>query len=403
MTATSDTLLSTPPAELVAADLTALVATTPAAERYAVLSEWSRQRVAAEAASLANTGGGVVIIGAQQAAGGAISGFAGGGASMAGEIASIASDLGPAGAHLVAHAIVDVGGAPVGVIRVAESVAPPVLVETDGAIYNRTAAGCTRVLTRAGLDALTGRERSLRERAEKNLNAMVTRNESGHFNYMTLAVTIAPRVTGAGPYAWANSNQAALVDRSRGLAARWSFEPGFVGVSAGEIVVAPAGEVGGFLRISRNGTVAAGEHLRRPPSATFIPATELADRLRAMVELAALPLRGAGGGLVVAAVSVECVRDLRLNVEGGLSRPASRDTATVFVAERYLEDDSELAQLTADVLAAAGALWGADLVAGTGAYAGEAEDSTNDARTWHGITRRTERRVAGARGHGSAR
>lgn len=403
MTATSDTLLSKAPSELKASDLEALVGTVPAPQRYAVLTTWSRARAAAEAAALANSSGGVVIIGADVDGNGAVRGFAGGSAQMASEIGQLAGDLGAAGKHLLSCAIVQVGTAAVGVVRVAESAAPPVMVETDGGIYHRTAAGCARVQTRAELDALTGKDRAARERAEKNLAAMVSRNELGNYAYVTLAVTLAPRAPGAGPYDWAKAHESQLVSHSQGLAARWSFSPANVSASAGEIVVALPDEVTGFVRISRNGTVAAGEHLRRPPTAGFLPATDVAARLREMVTAAAAPLRGAGGGQVVAAVSLEGVRDLRLAVADGLSRPSSKDVLTSFVAERRVDDDAELAGLAADIVAAVGAVFAADLGAGTGAHSGSVEDHTDDARSWHGVTRRTERRVSGARGHGSAR
>lgn len=403
MTATSDTLLSKPPAEMTAGDLEVLLGTVPAAQHYAVLTAWSRGRAAAEAAALANTSGGVVIVGAEIDANGIVRGFAGGGPQMASDIGLLAGDLGEAGKHLLAAAVVQVGGKAVGVVRVAEAPAPPVMVETDGGIYRRTAAGCVRVTTRAELDALTGKDRASRERAEKNLAAMVSRNQLGNFAYVTLAVTMASRTPGAGPYDWAAANQSELVAHERGLAARWEFAPGNVSASAGEIIVAGPDEVTGFLRISRNGTVAAGEHLRRPPSAGFLSGTELASRLRDMVELAAFPVRAGSGGQVVAALSLEGMRDLRLALADGLSRPASRDTITSIVTERYLDDDAELARLADDIAAAAGAVFAANLGTGTGAHSGGGEDHTKDAHSWHGLTKRTERRVSGARGHGSAR
>jgi hypothetical protein len=403
MTATSDTLLSKAPADLVPADLEALLGATLAPRQYAVLPTWSRARVAAEAAGLANSTGGAILVGAEVDGAGAICGFTGGAAAMGAEIGLAVADLGAAAAHLLSAHVVEVDGGRVGIIRVAESPAPPVLVETDGAIYLRTPAGLERVLTRPQLDALVNKDRSLRERAETNLAAMVRRNEFGHFNYLTLAVTIAPRLASAGPYAWADAHRDELVSPTHSIAARWGLDARCVSASAGEIVVAGPDEVTGFLRVSRNGTVAAGEHLRRPPSAAFLPAAELAQRIRDMVDFAALPIRHGGRGPALAAVSFEGVRDLRLAVADGLSRPAARDTVTSLVPERYLEDGAEVELLLEDVLRAAGELFAVNLEAGTGAHAGKVPDSTEDPRTWHGLTRRTERRVSGARGHGSAR
>ncbi|MCC6382554.1 MAG: putative DNA binding domain-containing protein [Dehalococcoidia bacterium] len=402
MTGTHDNSLSKPSAELTAAALEALVGTVPEPQRYALLAAWSRERAAAEAAALANTAGGLLLVGVEVDTGGAVKGFTDGGTQMANEIGLLAGDLGPVGRHLLAAAILEVGGKSVGVIRVAEAPAPPVMVETDGGVYRRTAAGCVRVTTRAELDALTGKDRASRERAEKNLTAMVSRNELGNYAYVTLAVTLAPRVPDAGPYAWAAANRPALVAHEHGLAGRWQFASENVSASAGEILVAGSDEVTGFLRISRNGTVAAGEHLRRPPGAAFLPAADMASRLRDMVELATLPLRAVGGGQVVAAVSLEGMRDLRLTLADGLSRPASRDTLTSIVTERHLADDAELARLSDDLVAAAGVVFAANLGAGTGAHAGDPVDHTGDPRSWHGLTRRTERRLSGARGHGSA-
>jgi len=373
-------------AELAGDDVAALKASGEP-QRVAVLGAWTRADAVAHAASLANTDGGFVIVED---------------APSEVELASVASDLGPSGARLVEAGTVTIEGRQVGLLRIAESAAPPILVETDGGIYRRTEAGLARVLSRTDLDQLIQKDRLLRERAEANIDGMLGRVAFGHFNYMTVAVVAVPRFTNAEPYRWAAQDRGALINAAGAFASRWGLDASHVQVSAGEIQFALPDEVTGFIRIARNGCIAAGRRLHRPAQDWFLPPAEFSRQLAETAEAVAAPLATAGTGQVVSAVFLEGVRDLRLPVDGGFTSPVTKDLVQEYLPERFLADPEERATFVRDVQEVAGHVFNADLVRGTAQpYTGPVKEVSLEPRAWHGVTKRTERRLSGARGHGS--
>lgn len=379
-------ILDKPLAEWTAGDIAALKASaTP--QSVAVLGTWSREGAAAHAASFANTGGGVLIVDD---------------APPEAELATVGPMLGEAGARLVESRRVSVDGLEAGVLLVRESGAPPVLVETEGGIYRRTEDGLARVSKRSDLDQLLAKDRLLRERAETNIEGMLGRTAFGHFNYMTVAVVAVPRFTSARPYEWAASDNSALVAAAGALAARWGMDASDVQVSAGEIQFALPDEVTGFVRIARNGCVAAGQRAHRPAQDRFLAPADFSALLESMAEAVAAPLAAAKAGQVVSAIFLEGVRDLRLPVEGGLTSPVAKDMVREYLPERFIDDPAERAAFGRNVQEAVGAVFNADLVSGTAEpYAGPVKSVGLEPKAWHGITKRTERRLSGARGHGS--
>ncbi|GAB4323531.1 MAG: hypothetical protein Kow0010_04910 [Dehalococcoidia bacterium] len=390
-----------PIAEVTAAGIAALRGAAPQPERLVALPSWSRQEAAAAAAALANTTGGLVIIGASAGAAGAVTAFTGTDVPEA-ELAAVARDLGPAGPFLVETAAFDIDGKRVAVLRVGECADTPVVVETDGGVYRRAGGETLRLTTRQALDELYAKSRRLRERAETNLEALLARIAFGHFNYMTIAVAAAPRFPGSAAYEWAQQDPAAVVDPALGFARRWGLDASSLEVTPGELsFILPADDTG-FVRIVRNGCVAVGLRMRRPAQDRYLSPADFSALLAEMAELLSRPFQANRYGLVLGAAFLEGVRDLRLPVEGGLTAPVRRDLVQEHLPERYLHDASERAAFTQDLQAAVGAVFNADLVNGTGEpYAGHVAPLSVEPKTWHGTTKRTERRLAGARGHGS--
>ncbi len=369
-------------------DIAGLAGAAPDPQHIAMLEKWSRADAAAAAASLANAAGGLVIVGAPV---------------TEADLLSAVSDLGPTGRYLAHARVIEVGGKKVGVLAVSASAAPPVLVETTGAIYGRSEAGQVQVLTRSGLDELLQKEQLSRQRAEHNIEGMIDRVAFGHFNYMTVAVVVSPRANTDQAYRWAADNHAAILGlefaRSCGLNA------GDVAVSAGEIeIAASSNDSTGFIRVARNGCVAVGERLHRPTQDRYLAPAALGKRLSEMVAVATAPFQAIHAGAVTGALFLEGVRDLTLPVAGGATAPVGKDLIREFLPVRYLDAAEEREALRLDVLNAAGEVFAADLVAGKGqAKAAPARPASLAPQAWHGLTRRTERRVAGLRGHGSGR
>jgi len=380
-------------------DVAALVGAAPDPQHIAVLPASSRADVAVAAASLANSNGGLVVVGASVDAAGRVTAVGGTSVTEA-DLLAAAADLGPNGSYLVQARTVNIDGKRVGLLAVAESAAPPVLVETTGAIYARPAAGLVQVRSRSELDQLLAKERMLRQRAERHVEGMLDRLAFGHFNYMTVAVVASSRVLTDRPYRWASEHQAELLTLD--FAKSMGFAAANVDVRAGEIEVALPDDVTGIVRIARNGCVAVGERRKRPPQDLFLAPADLSKRLTDMAVAAAALFQTAHAGPILGALFLEGVRDLRLPVGGGTTAPVAKDLLREYLPEHYLEGASEREAFCRDVLGAAGAVFGADLVRG------EAQPESSPTRTtnpqpqiWHGLTKRTERRIAGLRGHGS--
>ena len=229
-------------------DLAALAGAPMDQKHIATLPDWDRASAAVAVASLANSGGGLLVVGVSADSTGRVTSV--GGATVAdGDLLAVANDLGPNGRYLIQARTIDVGGKRVGLLAVAESPAPPVLVETSGAIYSRSEAGLSPVRTRLELDQLLAKERMLRARAERNVEAMLDRLAFGHFNYMTVAVVASSRMLTVLPYQWASEHQADLLalDFMKSL----GFSASDIEVRAGEVEISTSADVTGIVRIAR--------------------------------------------------------------------------------------------------------------------------------------------------------
>jgi hypothetical protein len=398
--------LATKPLEQITpADIAALTGSAPDPLRIAVLGGWSASEAAIAAASLANSRGGFIVVGAAVDASGRVTALPGGSIPEGG-LAAVAANLGPDGHHLLRSKFFDVDGKSVGLVAVEESAAPPLLAGDDGAIFRRAASGAVRVRTRADLDQLLAKDRVLRERAEHAIDGMVGRVAYGHFAFMTIALVAIPRLSTPEPYHWATANRQALVGGSLGFARRWGLSDSHIHIGAGEIEIARPEEITGFVRIARNGCVAVAQRLQRPPQERFVSPAEFSQQLAEIGEVAAMIYRATRPGVVVPSLLLESVRDLRLPIdgEGGLTAPVGTDLQHVFLPERFIDSADEAAALVRDLQVAAGEAFAADLVRGTAEpYSGPIKSVGPTTKTWHGNTKRTERRLSGARGYGSAR
>ena len=366
-------------------DVAALAGAAPDPQHIATLAAWDKAEATRAAASLANSGGGLVVVNAD--------------VSEA-DLLGVADDLGPYGRYLVQARTVDAGGKRVGLLSVAESAAPPVLVETTGAIYVRSASGVSQVRTRLELDQLLAKERMARQRAERHVEGMLDRLAFGHFNYMTVAVVASSRVLTDLPYRWASEHQADLL--ALDFAKSCGFSASNVEVRAGEIEVSLSDDVTGIVRVARNGCVAVGERRKRPAQDLFLAPADLSRRLTEMAMAAAALFQTAHAGPIAGALFLEGVRDLRLPVAGGTTAPTAKDLVRQFLPERHLEGADEREAFCQDVLRAAGEVFGADLVKGEAQPESSLTRVANPGpQVWHGLTKRTERRIAGLRGHGS--
>jgi hypothetical protein len=391
-------------AEITGPDIWELLGTVVEPHHVVVLPAWSRADAAIAAASLANTTGGFIIVGATADSAGRLTSIDGVPAPISeSELLQVAADLGPSGPQLVQARVLSEGGRQVGLLAVAESAAPPVMVETTGTLVRRDAAGLVQIRARAELDQLLQKDRRSRELAERNIEGMIGRVAFGHFNFMTVAVVAMPRFPTAAPYEWAKANLAAIAG-TLPFASRWGFSPANADIAPGDIEIALPGDVTGFVRIARNGCVAVGERQNRPAQDRYLSPADFSRRLAEIAATACAPFAETRSGLIASAMFLEGVRDLRLPVEAGLTAPVAKDMVQAALPERYVDAPDEREAFARGLQVAAGEVFTADLVNGSGeAFGGPVTVSTSEARSWHGLTKRTERRLEGARGHGSGR
>lgn len=353
--------------------------------RLAVFDSWSRDQVAIAANALANSSGGLIIVRS--------------GASLE-DLLSIGAGLDPSGHHLVRARVLGAGGKQAGLLAVSESASLPVLVAATGAVYRQGDGGPAPVRTRASLDELVARDLLNRKRAETNAEGMIGRAAFGHFSYMTVAAVAAPRINTAAPYMWARDNRARILEAVAAFPGEWPLDDTDFTVEPGEITLS-RGDDTAFVRVSRNGSVAAGIRQHRPAQGLYVSPAELSKLISAIAGVVTMPFAAARAGLTLSSLFLESIRELRLPVEGGATAPAPKDLVQRYVGERYLDDAGECEVFRIDLLKAAGEAFGADLIRGTGqAYTGAVKEGP-DPKNWHGLTKRTERRLAGLRGHGT--
>jgi hypothetical protein len=349
------------------------------------IDAWSVEAAAAAAASLANTDGGLIIV------------------TEAKDLSE--ADLlrvGPAmetfGPRLIQARIIDGADGPTGLIAVRESGDPPVMA-TGGIIQRRTTDGPLPVSSRAELDLLIRKGQRLGARTQSVIDSQTERTAFGHLNFLTIALITTPVVLGSSSFAWAHGNASKLVRSRLGLAAGLTKDA--VGDGTGVFELRLRGDETGFITVAKNGTITAGLDRMRPAMDRFVSAAELAAVLRDVAQVTRLLVSGGDAGLVQPAVFVQGMRNLRLEGIGGFGKPATKDQQRTLLRPQFVETDDDEEALAGEMLDVLSTLFSADLATGTVEVFEGAVSADKAPKAWHGKTRRTERRVAFQRRHGS--
>ena len=218
----------------------------------------------------------------------------------------------------------------VGVLQVTMSVNPPHLITSSGRVFAAGAGGVRPIVSRRELDALYGRGRGERERAERLLDAMVDKLMQAHYAFYGLGVAACTRMPSADPFLAGRDRPGGLLAAAPAFGEEWALDPAKTKERPGEIELRGEREVFGYLRLTRAGCAAAGEVRRRPPGEELITLDELRARVERLVELACGALVPAGDAIVPRAY-FEGVRGRRfvLGEDGALSDRIGPDTGQV--------------------------------------------------------------------------
>lgn len=284
--------------------------------------------VARAAAALANSRGGDLLLGAMMAPDGTLTRARGlpvadAEAVLAAGLAKIDPPIG----HLVRTRLVKTPVGGVLVVRVRMSPSTPHLVTDTGVIPRLTEEGLRPVTSRRELDDLYARGRGERERAGRLFDAMVEKLTLAHYAFYNLAIIACTQDPTAEPFSAAAGGALAPANdpfvRAHGL---HEAEPR---VGPGEIEVRTPGETGAYIRVTRNGSVAAGEVQRRPYHEELDTVARLRERLEALAATTCRLLAHAEDAVMVPQLFVEGVRGLRLVLDPErrlTTRSAPQDT-----------------------------------------------------------------------------
>ncbi|HLZ72125.1 MAG TPA: hypothetical protein VKV26_19640 [Dehalococcoidia bacterium] len=331
------------PARRSPADANPLAALLPAPLLRRVGGRYDRARFAAlldgaEAlapliVALANATGGYVALGceinAESGAPGAVPGISGEAAAEA--LAAALGRVDPPVEHLLtSERTVSPAGAELSLVSVRQSPSPPHLLVPDGAVLLSTAAGVRSVRSRAELDALYQRGRNERERAERQIDAMIEKLLQAHYAFYGVGVVACMQRATAEPYLWAREHADELISESDPFCAGWKLTPELMKTRPGEVDLRGEKEVFGYLRITRAGCVAVGEVRRRPAGNTVGTVEDVARRIDTMVSLACRILAQAPDATIVPRLFYEGMRGQRVVVSQdpyGESSALELDTA----------------------------------------------------------------------------
>jgi hypothetical protein len=203
-----------------------------------------------------------------------------------------------------------------GVLLVGMSLNPPHLLKSSGQVFVAGQAGVRPVGSRRELDALFGRGRGERERAERLLDGMVDKLLQAHYAFYGLGVAVCTRQPSADPFLHGRDLPAQLLEPAPAFAEEWALDPSNLKERPGELELRGERDVFGFLRLTRAGCAAAGEVRRRAPGEDLISLDELRARLERLVALACGALVPAGDTVVPRAY-FEGVRGRRMVLEAG--------------------------------------------------------------------------------------
>lgn len=314
--------------------------------------------LARQVAAFANATGGFVALGCEiETESGTIAAAPGLSAAAAGElIAGALARIDPPVEHLVAsEPVASPAGAELTLVSVRQSPSPPHLLVPDGAVLLSTAAGVRAVRSRAELDALYLRGRNERERAERQIDAMIEKLLQAHYAFYGVGVVACTQRATAEPYLWAREHAGELITESDPFCAGWKLTPDLLKARPGEVEVRGEKEVFGYIRITRAGCVAAGEVRRRPAGNAVGTIDDVARRIGTMSALVCRILAQAPDATIVPRLFYEGMRGQRVIVSQdpyGESSPLELDTAQ-FPANMGTPSDRAFQRRLSDELAAA--------------------------------------------------
>lgn len=299
---------------VVGPDQSVIGLTVDPARTLAILST-DTAAIARAIAAMANTNGGEIVLGAALDHEGRIAEIAGI-TELAGHeaIAAALGRIDPPVAHLVQHRVTTTPDGIIGLVRVRLSPSAPHLVTSDGGIYRLGADGVRPIRSRRALDGLYARGRGERERADRQIEAMIEKLVVAHYAFYSLAIVACTHEPSAEPFA-AAQRVALLAPADDPFVRAFGLHEHEPKIGPGEVELRTPGEVNAYLRITRGGCVAAGEVQRRPHHEELDSETNIRARLTRLCDSAARLLRPATGALMAPSLFVEGVRGLRLVIE----------------------------------------------------------------------------------------
>ncbi len=271
--------------------------------------------LAAQVAAFANSTGGHIVLGAEvDPATGApvtVTGISLDEAKTL--LAEAIARVDPPVEHLVSiGAAASPAGVQLALVSVGQSPAPPHLVVPDGSVLISVASGVRSVRSRSELDSLYQRGRSERERADRQIEAMIEKLMQAHYAVYGIGFVACSQNPNAEPYLWARENAGALIQLAEPFSSGWQLTEDDVKVRPGEVEVRGEREAHGYIRLTRSGCAAVGEVRRRPPGNTLGTTEDIVRRVGQMIDLACAMLARAPDAVVVPRLFFEGLRSQRL-------------------------------------------------------------------------------------------
>lgn len=217
--------------------------------------------------------------------------------------------------HLVSlESISSPSGFALALVSVGQSPAPPHLIVPQGSVLISLASGLRSVRSRAELDALYTRGRTERERADRQIEAMIEKLVQAHYAVYGIGFVACTQNPTAEPYLWARENVVGLLEASEPFSSGWKLTEEIAKIRPGEVEIRGDREAHGYIRVTRNGCAAAGEVRRRPPGNTIGSVDDVVRRVGQMIELTCSMLRRSPNETIVPRLFFEGLRGQRLVV-----------------------------------------------------------------------------------------
>jgi len=205
-------------------------------------------------------------------------------------------------------------GLPLALVAVRQSPAPPHLLVPEGNVLISVQTGVRSVQSRAELDALYQRGRAERERADRQIEAMIEKLLQAHYAFYGVGFVLCTQNPSAEPYLWAREHITDLLAEGEAFCSGWKLTEDQVKVRPGEVELQGDREAHGYVRVTRGGCVAVGEVRRRPAGNTLGSVEDVNRRVSGMIDLAYRILAHAPAITAVPRLFYEGLRGQRLIV-----------------------------------------------------------------------------------------